>query len=256
MPENLAIILAAGKGTRLDFDGPKPLFPIDETPMIRYIFNAFLQVPSIDLLTVVGHQSDKVIKNIQGISKYVYQKEQLGTGHAVMVCKEALKDFDGDVLVLGGDGPLLRSSTIDAMMELHRASNAVATLATSIIPDPTGYGRIVRDENNRFKAIVEHKNASPEQLEIHEVYPSYAVFDAKALWNCLGVLEPNELTNEYYLTEVPRMLKEQNAVIEIVNAVEPEDTLSINTPEQLVEVESILRTREATRNQENVETQI
>ena len=250
-----AIILAAGKGTRMNSDLPKVLHPVLDKPMVGWVVDAVKRAGCKRVVLVIGHGAEQVKESIKDC-EYVIQEPQLGTGHAVIVCEEALKDFDGDVLVLGGDGPLLRSSTIEAMMELHRASNAVATLATSIIPDPTGYGRIVRDENNRFEAIIEHKNASPDQLEIHEVYPSYAVFDAKALWNCLGVLEPNELTNEYYLTEVPRMLKEQNAVIEIVNAVEPEDTLSINTPEQLLEVESILRTREATRNQENVETQI
>ena len=250
-----AIILAAGKGTRMHSDLPKVLHPILEKPMVGWVVDAVKQAGCERVVLVIGHGAEQVKESIQDC-EYVIQEPQLGTGHAVMVCEDALNEFDGDILVLGGDGPLLRTSTIDAMMELHRSSGALATLATSVIPDPTGYGRIVRDDNNRFEAIVEHKNATPEQLEIHEVYPSYAVFDAKALWNCLHELEPNELTNEYYLTEVPRMLKEQDAVIEIVNAVDPEDTLSINTPEQLIEVESILRTREANRNQESLETQI
>ncbi|MCH2147221.1 MAG: NTP transferase domain-containing protein [Phycisphaerales bacterium] len=250
-----AIILAAGKGTRMNSDLPKVLHPVLDKPMVGWVVDAVKESGCKRVVLVIGHGAEQVKDSIPHC-EYVIQEPQLGTGHAVIVCEDALKDFDGDVLVLGGDGPLLRSSTIDAMMELHRSSGALATLATSVIPDPTGYGRIVRDSDNRFEAIVEHKNATPEQLEIHEVYPSYAVFNAKALWNCLNDLEPNELTNEYYLTEVPRMLKEQNAVIEIVNAVEPEDTLSINTPEQLAEVESILRTREANCNHENVETQI
>ena len=121
MPENLAIILAAGKGTRLDFDGPKPLFPIDETPMIRYIFNAFLQVPSIDLLTVVGHQSDKVIKNIQGISKYVYQKEQLGTGHAAAQCISEIQKYKNSFIFVA-DSPFISSNHIISMLRSHKDS--------------------------------------------------------------------------------------------------------------------------------------
>ena len=250
-----AIILAAGKGTRMNSDLPKVLHPVLDKPMVGWVVEAVKEAGCQRVILVIGHGAEQVKHSIPNC-EYVTQEPQLGTGHAVMVCEDTLKDFDGDILVLGGDGPLLRSSTIDAMMDLHRNTNAVATLATSIIPEPTGYGRIVRDGENRFEAIIEHKNATPEQLKIHEVYPSYALFDAKALWNCLRELKPNELTNEYYLTEVPRMLKEQNAVIEIVNAVEPEDTLSINTPEQLEEVESILRTREAIPKHENVETQI
>jgi bifunctional UDP-N-acetylglucosamine pyrophosphorylase/glucosamine-1-phosphate N-acetyltransferase len=129
------------------------------------------------------------------------------------------------------------------MVTLQETSGAAATLATSSIPDPTGYGRIVRDSHKRFAEIVEHKNATPRQLEIHEVYPSYAVFDATALWSCLDDLQPNSLTNEYYLTEIPQMLLERGLGVEIVNAVAPEDILSINTPEQLEDVESVLLDR-------------
>jgi bifunctional N-acetylglucosamine-1-phosphate-uridyltransferase/glucosamine-1-phosphate-acetyltransferase GlmU-like protein len=129
------------------------------------------------------------------------------------------------------------------MIALQESSAAAATLATSTIPDPTGYGRIVRDENDRFSEIIEHKNATPEQLEIHEVYPSYAVFKSNTLWECLDDLQPNALTNEYYLTEIPQMLLDRNKTVEIVNAVAPEDILSINTPQQLADVEHVLLNR-------------
>jgi bifunctional UDP-N-acetylglucosamine pyrophosphorylase/glucosamine-1-phosphate N-acetyltransferase len=129
------------------------------------------------------------------------------------------------------------------MVALQLETSACATLATSIIPDPTGYGRIVRDDDDTFSAIIEHKNATVEQRKIHEVYPSYAVFEATKLWECLDALEPNPLTNEYYLTEVPRMLKDRGEVVEVINAVAPEDILSINTQEQLQEVEAFLLAR-------------
>ena len=145
--------------------------------------------------------------------------------------------------MLGGYGPLIRVSTIQDMVKLQQASEVAATLATSIIPDPTGYGRIVRDAQDRFQTIVEHKNATPKQLEIHEVYPSYAIFDGGTLWECLDSLEPNELTNEYYLTEIPRMFIERDLCVEVINTVAPQDILSINTPEQLDQVEAILLAR-------------
>jgi len=161
----------------------------------------------------------------------------------VLMCKETLANFEGNIVVLGGDGPLLRPSTIDEMVEVQENEHATATLATSTIPDPAGYGRIVRDHENKFEAIVEQKNATPQQLEIHEVYPSYAVFESCALWKTLDELQPNALTNEYYFTEVPQMLMHQGLKVELINSVAPEDILSINTPEQRSDVENVLLAR-------------
>ncbi len=237
-----AIILAAGKGTRMDSDLPKVVHEVAGKPMVQWVVDTVREAGADRVILVVGHGSEIVKDKVRGC-EYVLQEPQLGTGHAVIVCKEALADFNGNILILGGDGPLLRTSTVHDMIKLQQKSNASATLATSVIPDPTGYGRIVRDSNNKFKAIIEHKNATPEQLNLHEVYPSYAVFDATKLWECLDTLEPNPLTNEYYLTEVPRMLKELGEEVEVINAVAPEDILSINTPDQLQEVESILLAR-------------
>jgi bifunctional UDP-N-acetylglucosamine pyrophosphorylase/glucosamine-1-phosphate N-acetyltransferase len=237
-----AVILAAGKGTRMDSDLPKVVHEVAGKPMVQWVVDAVREAGADRVILVVGHGAEIVKDKVQGC-EYVLQEPQLGTGHAVLVCKETLAGFDGDILTLGGDGPLLRASTIHKMAELQHKTSAAATLATSVIPDPTGYGRIVRDSDNMFEAIIEHKNATFEQLKIHEVYPSYAVFNAEKLWECLDALEPNPLTNEYYLTEVPRTLKEQGETVEVVNAVDPQDILSINTPEQLQEVESILLAR-------------
>jgi len=237
-----AIILAAGKGTRMDSDLPKVVHEVAGKPMVQWVVDAVREAGADRVILVVGHGAELVKEMIPGC-EYVTQEPQLGTGHAVLVCKEALAHFDGNILILGGDGPLLRASTVHDMVALQQDTGASATLATSTIPDPTGYGRIVRDSNNKFSAIIEHKNATDAQLEIHEVYPSYAVFDSAKLWECLDALEPNPLTNEYYLTEVPRMLKDQGDEVEVINAVAPEDILSINTPEQLQEVEEILLSR-------------
>lgn len=237
-----AIILAAGKGTRMGSDLPKVIHPVAGKPTVQWVIDAVNEAGADRVILVVGHGADIVRREIPGC-EYVMQEPQQGTGHAVKVCKEALADFDGNILVLGGDGPLLRPSTIHDMLELHHAKNAAATLATSTIPDPTGYGRILRDEDDKFAAIIEHKNATPEQLNIHEVYPSYAVFDSSSLWECLDTLKPNPLTNEYYLTEIPQMLIDRDKQVEVVNAVAPQDILSINTPEQLAEVEAVLLAR-------------
>ena len=237
-----AIILAAGKGTRMGSDLPKVVHEVAGKPMVQWVVDAVREAGADRVILVVGHGAEIVKEKVPNC-EYVLQEPQLGTGHAVQVCKDALATFEGDVLILGGDGPLLRASTVHDISSLQQKTDAAATLATSIIPDPTGYGRIVRDENDKFAAIIEHKNATPEQLEIHEVYPSYAIFNTSKLWECLDELEPNTLTNEYYLTEVPRMLKKRGEEVEVINAVAPEDILSINTPEQLSKVESILIAR-------------
>jgi bifunctional UDP-N-acetylglucosamine pyrophosphorylase / glucosamine-1-phosphate N-acetyltransferase len=237
-----AIILAAGKGTRMDSDLPKVVHQVAGKSMVQWVVDAVREAGADRVILVVGHGANIVKETVQGC-EYVLQEPQLGTGHAVLVCKEALSDFDGNILILGGDGPLLRSTTINDMLALQTQTNAAATLATSSIPDPTGYGRILRNGEGRFAGIIEHNNATPAQLDIHEIYPSYAVFKSTLLWECLDELVPNELTNEYYLTELPEMLIHKGHTVEIVDAVEPEDILSINTPEQLAEVESVLLAR-------------
>jgi UDP-N-acetylglucosamine diphosphorylase/glucosamine-1-phosphate N-acetyltransferase len=237
-----AIILAAGKGTRMNSDLPKILHPVSQKPMVQWVVDAVVEAGVGRTLLVVGHGADEVKRQIPNC-EFVLQEPQLGTGHAVDVCRETLANFEGDILILGGDGPLIRAQTITQMVEKQKETQASATLATSTIPDPTGYGRIVRDTNDRFSAIVEHKNATPEQLDIHEVYPSYAIFNAASLWSCLDNLEKNPVSNEYYLTEVPAMMLARGEKVEIVNAVPPEDILSINTPQQLAEVEAMLQAR-------------
>ena len=243
-----AIILAAGKGMRMDSDLPKVLHQVAGKPMVQWVIDAVNETGADRVILVIGHGAQLVKETISGETQgveveYVLQEPQRGTGHAVLVCKDTLNEFEGNIVILGGDGPLLRSSTIRAMINRQGSTDATATLATSTIPDPSGYGRIVRDEQNRFEAIVEQKNATPEQLEIQEVYPSYAIVESNALWECLDDLQPNALTNEYYFTEVPRMLLDKGLSVEVINSVAPEDILSINTPQQLAEVETVLLTR-------------
>ncbi|MDP7009547.1 MAG: NTP transferase domain-containing protein [Phycisphaerales bacterium] len=237
-----AIILAAGKGTRMQSDLPKVLHPVSNKPMVQWVVDAVAEAGITRTILVVGHGADEVKATIPHC-EFVLQDPQLGTGHAVDVCREALQDFEGNIVILGGDGPLIRSHTITEMIKVQETTNASATLATSVIPDPTGYGRIVRDANDRFLAIIEHKNANRKQLAIHEVYPSYAIFNSASLWSCLDHLERNPVSNEYYLTEVPSMMLDKNEKVELINSVPPEDILSINTPEQLAEVEAFLNAR-------------
>src|SRR5262249_29735123 len=153
-----------------------------------------------------------------------------------------------ETFVLAGDGPLIRPATLRTMLQRHREAHAAATLATSVIEDPTGYGRIVRDPmfppgKGRFVAIVEHKNGTPEQLKIHEVNPSYYCFDTGALFDALARVTKNPTSSEYYVTDVPELLLKAGKRVEVIDAVPPEDVLSINTLEHLAEVDAIYRSR-------------
>ena len=241
-----AVILAAGRGTRMQSDLPKVAHEVADRAMVWWVVDAVRRIGATPIILVVGHGHNHVEEIFVGDDedlRYVMQHEQLGTAHAVDCARSELQGFDGDVLVLCGDGPLIRPTTLDTLLSLHQTSHADATLATSVISDPTGYGRIVRDANGRFEAIVEHKNASNEQRAIHEINPSYYAFRADALLRGLSNVDRNELSGEYYLTDVPGILRNTGGTVELIDAVPPEDVLSINTLEQLADVDAILRGR-------------
>lgn len=247
-PPPCAIILAAGKGTRMGSDLPKVVHRVGDRPMVSIVAEVCRAVGCSPIVVVVGHGREHVesaLLDAPGDVRYALQAEQLGTGHAVLSAASSLSDIalDSDVFVLCGDGPLIRESTLRALLETHRREGASATLATAVVADPTGYGRIVRDERGRFSGIVEQKNASALELSIREVNPSYYCFKWGPLKDALGRVERNAKTGEYYLTDVPALLLAGGARVEVVEAVPAQDVLSINTPEQLAEVDRIYRQR-------------
>lgn len=250
-------------GKRMQSDLPKVLHPVGDRPMVCAVIDACREAGCGRIVLVVGHKQELVREAIAkhypadrsagkgfGI-EFAEQPQQLGTGHAVVCAESAFtreKATPGnEVFVLAGDGPLIRAATLHEMLQAHRRTHASATIATSVIADPTGYGRIWRwkggERDNRFRAIVEHKNCTPEQLAIREVYPSYAVFDAKALFELLPQVPKNPVGGEYYLTDVYELMLARGLGVEVVQAVPPEDVLSINTLDQLAEVDAIYRGR-------------
>jgi bifunctional UDP-N-acetylglucosamine pyrophosphorylase/glucosamine-1-phosphate N-acetyltransferase len=241
-----AIILAAGKGTRMNSDRPKVAHEVAGRAMVWWVVDAVRRAGAERIVLVIGHGADEVRAVFAGDDDdldFVVQAEQLGTGHATRCAEAVLADFHGDVLVLAGDGPLIRPETIRTMRARHAETAAAATLATSVLDDPTGYGRVVRDAAGRFAAIVEHRDADEATRAIREVYPSYACYDAALLFECLRRLTPNAASGEYYVTDAPAMLRDAGLAVELVEAVPPEDVLSINTIEQLREVDAILIAR-------------
>ena len=240
------MILAAGKGTRMPGDDPKVAREVAGRPMIRWVVEAVRDVGARPIVLVVGHGADRVravFRGDDGDLVTVVQDRQLGTGHATACAREALSGFDGDVLVLAGDGPLIRADTIQTLVDRHRQGGHAGTLATSTVADATGYGRIVRDADGRFEAIVEHVSATDEQRRIREIYPSYACYDAGLLFETLARLDADEASGEFRVTDVPAMLKAGGHDVELVDGFPPQDVLSINTPEQLDEVGMILSRR-------------
>jgi len=242
-----AIILAAGKGTRMPGDMPKVVYRVADRAMVEWVVDAARSVHANPIVLVVGYKQEQVRALFatpdDGDIRFAVQAEQLGTAHAVHSAVPALDSFDGDVLVLCGDGPLIRAETLQKLISRHRSTGASMTLATSTIDDPTGYGRIVRDASGRFRAIVEQKNATAEQLAIREVNPSYYCFVWRDLARALGEVQPNPRSSEYYITDVPEILQARGQRVEVIEAVPTEDVLSINTEAQLREVDQVLSAR-------------
>lgn len=244
----VAVIMAAGKGTRMNSDLPKVVHPVADRPMVCHVVEACLEAGCGRVVVIVGYGQGLVREALAGLGRrvrFAVQAEQLGTGHAVRCAQGELAGLgDGTpVLVLAGDGPLIRAQTLRELLRRHAETGASATLATSVIGDPTGYGRIVRDRAGRFAAIVEDKNASPKQLAIREVNPSYYCFGLGSLRAGLDRVERNGASGEFYLTDVPSILMAGGERVEVIDAVPAEDVLSINTPDQLAEVDRILRGR-------------
>jgi bifunctional UDP-N-acetylglucosamine pyrophosphorylase/glucosamine-1-phosphate N-acetyltransferase len=238
------VILAAGKGTRLKSERPKVLHEVCERPMLAYVIDACRAAGVDHCIGVVGHEKDQVIEAFAGDKAitWVEQAPQLGTGHAVMVCKEALAGFD-HALVLCGDGPLIRAETIQQVLDEHMRQAAVCTLATAVLDDPTGYGRIWRDADGKFKGIVEHGDCTPEQLEIQEVNPSYYCFRVPELLAALDQIQPNPRKNEYYITDCLALFVEAGKKVVALTSVSPEDIYSINSRQHLALVNDVMRRR-------------
>lgn len=241
-----AIIMAAGKGTRMGGDLPKVVHEVAGKPMVYWVVKACKEAGAQRCVLVIGYKGELVREALAGEEgvEFVEQTEQLGTAHAVQMAEPVFEGKPiGDVFVLAGDGPLIRAQTLSRLVEVHRRTSAAATLATSNIDDPTGYGRIVRDADSAFSAIVEQKDATQAQLAIQEVNPSYYCFDGTQLFKTIDQIGANNAQGEYYITDAPGLLKANGQTVTVVDAVPPEDVLSINNPDQLAAVDVILRDR-------------
>jgi bifunctional UDP-N-acetylglucosamine pyrophosphorylase/glucosamine-1-phosphate N-acetyltransferase/UDP-N-acetylglucosamine pyrophosphorylase len=243
MAKPLAIILAAGKGKRMASDLPKVLVPVCGRPMIRYVIDAARKAGVERMLIVVGYRADLVRRELQdepGI-EFVVQTEQLGTGHAAMMCRKRLELHEGPVLILAGDSPMAQSSSLKALLTEYNREQPACLLGTANKPNPYGLGRVLRNSQGEFEGIVEERDATPEQRAITEVNLSTYVFRPDALLSALQQLTANNVQGEYYLTDCPGVLKVAGEQVAALCVLKPIEALSINTPEELAVVESEMR---------------
>ncbi|UCD27665.1 MAG: NTP transferase domain-containing protein [Planctomycetota bacterium] len=240
-----AIILAGGQSTRMVTDMPKVLHEVCGRPMLSYVIDACREIGIDRLICVIGYRKDDVISAFAEDKDIVWvsQAEQKGTGHAAIVCRDALSDFEGDVVVIAGDMPLLRSETLGLLVKTHEKNNAAVTLATAILDDPSGYGRIIRDEYGNLQGIVEEGDCTEEQRHIKEINPSYYCFDKKYLFEALDQVRPDNVKGEYYITDALHILIQGGHRADAFRGVAAEDAMGINSREQLAEVGRIMQNR-------------
>jgi bifunctional UDP-N-acetylglucosamine pyrophosphorylase/glucosamine-1-phosphate N-acetyltransferase len=243
MPDRLAIVLAAGKGTRMESDLPKVLMPACGQPIVEYVLDALAEADVDRVLVVVGYRANLVREALAHRENltFVDQTEQRGTGHAVQVCRPHLVDHDGPVLVVTGDSPLMQTDSLNKLLDLYDAEHPFCIMGTLIKDDPHGLGRIVRDEENRFVEIVEEKDATVEQRQIKEVNMSTYVFDCRALLPALEQLRNDNRQGEFYITDCPGILKSRGQDVRALPVLNPCEALSINNLAELRVVEEEMR---------------
>ena len=236
------LILAAGKGTRMKSDMPKVIHKVNGIPMITKIIDTLSGLNPEENILILGHKKEEVLKVVGENCDYVLQTEQLGTGHAVIQAKEKLKGYDGDVMILCGDTPLLRESTLKSLYDYHKESGAVTTILTSIYENPFGYGRIVK-EDGLVKAIVEEKEASEEIKKIKEVNAGVYCFNSKELFKALDKIDNNNEKGEYYLTDVIGIQVSENKKVQSFILEDKMEILGVNSKVELAQAGKALRDR-------------
>jgi bifunctional UDP-N-acetylglucosamine pyrophosphorylase / glucosamine-1-phosphate N-acetyltransferase len=240
MKQHAAIILAAGKGTRMKSEKPKVIFPFAEKPMIQRVINTALHANCEKIVAVVGYQKEQVIQTLQHNDSltFVKQKEQNGTGHAIMVTAAEFTDYEGDVFILCGDVPLLTVTTLERMRQHHQAQKAACTVLTAIMEDAAKYGRIVRNDQQNVEKIVEFKDATEEQRKIKEINSGVYIFDAKSLFSALQKIDNNNMQNEYYLTDTLEILNKEGKLVTSILLEDLMEVTGINSQEQLADLET------------------
>jgi len=241
-----AVIMAAGKGSRMKSkrdDISKVSYPILGVPLVKYVLMALKPIGLDKIISVVGHGGEVSKEIVSSDSEVVWQKEQKGSGHAVLMAAPILEGLEGETMVCCGDTPLLRSSTLREMFESHEKNDNSLTILTFEIDDPTGYGRIVKDSDGNIQRIVEQKDTTPETAKIKEVNAGVYIFDNRVLFESLKNLRTDNAAGEYYLTDVIEMFVSRGLKVASYKVPDAEETLGVNDRYQLAAAAKILQLR-------------
>lgn len=237
-----AVVLAAGKGKRMNSDQPKVLHRIFGQPMIEHLLRTVTSLSIVKIVVVVGHQAELVKSALahygDGLD-FVLQTEQHGTGHAVLVTENELADFEGDILVMAGDAPFLSAKTIENLVEVHHREKAAATVLSAVPSDAAGYGRVVRlPDSNLVDFIVEHKDATVEEKRIGEINSGTFCFASRFLFEALREIKAENSQGEYYLTDVMKILRQKGHKAAVYRVEDADEVLGVNSNEQLAYLEN------------------
>jgi len=233
--DRAAIILAAGKGERMESDIPKVLHRIHGRPMITILIDTLARLNFTRLIVVIGYKGEMVKDELSEYPvSFVWQHEQLGTGHAVQMARDVLGDFTGTTLVALGDVPFLSARSIERLFEVHEETKAAATCLSAIVNNPAGYGRIVREGNSSImRGIIEDKDASKQVRQIQEINTGTFCFDTQRLFAALDKVDNKNKQGEYYLTDTIKIMRNNGLRVAVVTAENPDEVLGVNSVEQL-----------------------
>ncbi|MFQ6616202.1 MAG: NTP transferase domain-containing protein [Fidelibacterota bacterium] len=234
------IILAAGEGRRMKSSLPKVLHRVGDRPMIHHVLHTAQSLDPEKIVVVVGNRKDRVKQALNDPRiAFVKQDRQQGTGHAVLQARSEFEGFDGDILILSGDVPLLSEMSLDKLLSTHYVSKAAATYMTVIFDNPSGYGRVIKNGQGDLFRIVEDKDCSPEQKDIREVNAGVYVFDAALLFRYLPQLSNMNAQREYYLPDVQEFMRSAGHPVALYSVSDAREVAGVNSPEQLAQVRRI-----------------
>jgi len=230
---NLRIcILAAGKGTRMNSNLPKVLHKINNKTLLQFVIETSESLNPAEIILIVGYKKEAVINSVNKFNlSLAYQNEQRGTAHAIMQCKEHLKNKSGKTLILSGDVPLISKNTLKNLIKVHDDNKSLGSLISANIENPTGYGRIIRNSNNIFTKIVEHKDANEKELMVNEINSGIYIFETKTLMEKINLVKNSNNQNEFYLTDIFNFINSNK--ISIYNTKKINEINGINTLKQL-----------------------
>ncbi len=232
--EFYALILAAGKGTRMKSDLAKVLHLIEDKPLLHYVLESACSAGAEKIIVIIGHQAQKIREQfVTSRCVFVEQKPQLGTGHAVLQAKGELADYQGLTVILCGDVPLLKPSTIKNLVKEHVTSNTSVTVLTTVVPDPHGYGRIIKNDNGNIVKIVEQSDATDAEKQVNEINTGIYCVDTPFLFSALEKIKNHNKQKEYYLTDIVEIACKSERKVKAYLAEDYREVMGINTPEEL-----------------------